>query len=140
MSALLVYSPKCNFCIDIMNFVNSNQQLKQLVRFHNVNTQGVPPQYAKQINRVPTMLTKNGKLLIGNEIKQWLSSLLPNEITNCTLSGGMCGLSSLDDDDDDDSVFLLDNYGQSLQPAMTPELQNRISQNVNESFNNNNKR
>lgn len=139
MSALLVYSPKCNFCIDIINFVNSNQQLKQLVRLHNVNTQGIPSQYTKQINRVPTMLTKNGKLLIGNEIKQWLGSLLPNEITNCTLSGGMCGLSSLDDEDDDDSVFLLDNYGQSLQPAMTSELQARISQDVSESFNNTNK-
>jgi hypothetical protein len=85
------------------------------------------------------MLTKNGKLLVGNEIKQWLGSLLPNEITNCTLSGGMCGLSSLDDEDDDDSVFLLDNYGQSLQPAMTSELQARISQDVSESFNNTNK-
>ena len=25
------------------------------------------------------MLTKNGKLLVGNEIKNWLDSLLPNE-------------------------------------------------------------
>lgn len=140
MSALLVYSPKCNHCIDIMNFINNNSQLKQLVRLHNVNTQGVPPQYSKQINRVPTMLTKNGKLLVGNEIKQWLGSLLPNDITNCTVGGGLCGLSNLDGDDDDDSVFLLDNYGQSLQPAMTPELQARISQNVNETFNDSNKR
>jgi hypothetical protein len=86
------------------------------------------------------MLTKNGKLLVGNEIKQWLGSLLPNDITNCTVGGRLCGLSNLDDDDDEDSVFLLDNYGQSLQPAMTPELQARISQNVNETFNNSNKR
>ena len=136
MSALLVYSDKCTFCKDVMSYVSSNEQLSQIVRYHNVNTLGLPPQYQKQITRVPTLLTKNGKILVGKEIKQWLSSLLPVEFTSCSLGGGF-GSSSIDGNDDNDSMFSLDSYGQSLQPAITPELQARISQSVNEAYNTN---
>lgn len=137
MSALLIYSNRCSHSKDIINFINQHAQLKQIVQFHDVNTLGIPQQYANKINRVPTMLTKNGKLLVGNEVKQWLQSLLPNEITNCQL--GSCGIGtwSLDGDDDDGSIFSLNNYGQSLQPAITPELQQKINQQVGEAFNQN---
>ncbi len=136
MSALLVYSNRCNHSRAIIQYINSNDQLKQIVRFHDVNTQGVPQQYAQYIKRVPTMLTKNGKVLVGNEIKNWLESLLPVEFSSCSLLG--CGLgSSLDDPDDKDGYYSLDDYGKSLQPAMTPELEARVSQSVNEAFNNN---
>jgi hypothetical protein len=79
------------------------------------------------------MLTKNGKILVGQEIKAWLQSLLPNTFTNCDLNscrgfGG--GLASFDGSEETDGIFLLENYGQSLQPAMTPELQNKISKPV----------
>jgi hypothetical protein len=133
MSALLVFSPKCKHSIEILNFIESAPQLKQLVQFHDVSTRGVPPQYSRQITRVPTMLTKNGKILVGQEIKAWLQSLLPNTFTNCDLNscknfGG--GLASLDGSDDSGGIFMLENYGQSLQPAMTPELQSKISKPV----------
>lgn len=137
MSALLIYSNRCNHSKDIISFINQHAQLKQLVQFHDVNTLGIPPQYANKINRVPTMLTKNGKLLVGNEVKQWLQSLLPNEITNCQLGAGGIGTWSLDGEDDDGSIFSLNNYGQSLQPAITPELQQKINQQVGEAFNQN---
>ena len=136
MSALLVYSDKCAHCKDIMSYVSSNPQLTQIVNYHNVNRLGLPPQYQKQITRVPTMLTKNGKILVGKEIKQWLSSLLPVEFTSCSMGGGF-GCSNIDGDDEDGNMFSLDNYGQSLQPAITPDLQERISQSVNEAFNTN---
>jgi hypothetical protein len=83
------------------------------------------------------MLTKNGKLLVGSEVKQWLQSLLPNNITNCQLGGSGIGSWSLDGEDDDDSIFNLNNYGQSLQPAITPDLQQKINQQVGEAFNQN---
>ena len=137
MSALLIYSNRCNHSKDIINFINQHAQLKQLVHFHDVNTMGIPPQYANKINRVPTMLTKNGKLLVGNEVKQWLQSLLPNDITNCPLGSGGIGSWSLDGEDDDDSIFNLNNYGQSLQPAITPDLQQKIDQKVGDAFNQN---
>ena len=136
MSALLIYSNKCKHSQIVIQYINSNQQLKQIVKFHDVNLYGVPQQYAKYITRVPTMLTKNGKFLVGNEIKNWLESLLPNEFTSCSLYG--CGLgTNLDNSDDSDNIFSLDNYGVSLQPAMTQELQDRISKSVNEAFNTN---
>ena len=82
--SLLIYSPKCSHSLDIIDYIKRQPQLSQLVNFHNVNVQGIPSQYAHQITRVPTMLTKNGKFLVGNEIKNWLQSLLPNnEIETC---------------------------------------------------------
>ena len=134
MSALLVYSQKCKHSIEILNFLESTQQLKQMVQTHDVNRLGVPQQYSKQITRVPTLLTKNGKILVGNEIKAWLESLLPNTFSNCDVNsckgfGG--GIASFDGaEDNGDNIFLLDNYGQSLQPAMTPELQSKINKAV----------
>jgi hypothetical protein len=130
MAALLVYSPKCQHSLDILRFLDTNASLKQIVQLHNISTSGVPPQYAGQISRVPTLLTKNGKILVGNEVKAWLESLLPNTISNCELGGRGCTFSSFDGDDEDDSIFQLNNYGQSLQPAMTAELQAKINKKV----------
>jgi hypothetical protein len=76
------------------------------------------------------MLTKNGKILVGNEIKNWLDSLLPTEeLSNWGFSGG-CSMTTLDGEDNDAAVFSLDNYGQSLQPAMTRELEEKINRDV----------
>lgn len=136
MSALLVYSNKCQHSQKVIQFIRSNQQLSQLVKFHDINVHGVPRDYSQHIKRVPTMLTKNGKILVGNEIKNWLESLLPNELTSCQL--GKCSFgTNLDNSDDSDELFSLDRYGTSLQPAMTPELEAKINQSVNEAFNTN---
>jgi hypothetical protein len=134
MAALLVYSPKCKHSIEILQFLDTVPQLKQMVQIHDVNRLGVPPQYARQITRVPTMLTKDRKILVGNEIRAWLDSLLPAKFTTCDLFscksfGG--GLASLDGSEGgDDGMFSLDNYGQTLQPAMTKELQDKINKPV----------
>ena len=77
--SLLIYSPRCKHSMELVEYINGQKQLKQLVNYHNVNTQGIPKQYTNKINRVPTMLTKNGKILVGNEIKNWLDSLLPKK-------------------------------------------------------------
>jgi hypothetical protein len=106
--------------MDVIEYVNKHPQLKQLVHYHNVNTQGVPPNYRNKINRVPTMLTKNGKVLVGNEIKNWLDSLLPaKEITQAGLGGMACGMTSLDGGGGVSDMFSLDDYGRTLQPPMT---------------------
>ena len=104
-----------------------------MIQYHNVNLQGIPQQYAEQITRVPTMLTSDKKFLIGNEIKAWLVSLLPCEISQCSL-GGCMGVSSIEGDEDDGDMFTLDNYGQTLQPPMTPELQAKIQKKVTDAF------
>ena len=128
--SLLIYSPRCKHSMEIVSYVNGQPRLKQLVHYHNINTQGIPPAYKNKITRVPTMLTKNGKILVGSEIKNWLESLLPNkEITNWGFGGG-CSMTTLDSEDNDSEMFSLDSYGQSLQPAMTQELQDKISRDV----------
>lgn len=139
MAALLVYSQSCKHCQEIMHLLQSNPSLQSLVQFHNVNTQGIPPQYRTKINRVPTLLTKNGKLLVGSEVKRWLESLVPCEITNCTLGSMSCSMASVDGDEDDGNMFNLDDYGRSLQPVMTPELQDKIKKDVGAAFNTFNK-
>jgi hypothetical protein len=76
------------------------------------------------------MLTKNGKILVGNEIKNWLDSLLPNKEVSNWGFGGACSMTNLDNEDNDADIFTLDNYGQSLQPAMTRELEEKINRDV----------
>lgn len=128
--SLLIYSPRCKHSMEVIEYINQHKQLKQIVHYHNINTQGIPPAYRNKISRVPTMLTKNGKILVGGEIKNWLDSLLPTEeLSNWGFSGG-CSMTTLDGDDNDTSVFSLDNYGQSLQPAMTRELEEKINRDV----------
>jgi hypothetical protein len=79
------------------------------------------------------MLTQNGKLLVGSEVRQWLVSLLPvQELKTCDMYG-KCSMSSLDGSEGDD-FFELNNYGQSLQPAMTPEIEAKISRSVAEAY------
>ena len=129
--SLLIYSPRCKHSMDVIEYINSHKQLKQLVRYHNVNTQGIPPNYQSKINRVPTMLTKNGKILVGTEIKNWLDSLLPpKEVSHGSVSAFGCSMTSLDGDVPNSDLFSLDDYGQSLQPAMTKELEEKISREV----------
>lgn len=130
--SLLIYSPRCKHSMDLVQYINDHSQLKQIVHYHNVNTQGIPKQYTNKINRVPTMLTKNGKILVGNEIKNWLDSLLPKkDVEHAGFGGSVCSMSSIDGNERDSGLFYLDNYGQSLQPAMTKELEEKISRDVN---------
>jgi hypothetical protein len=116
--------------MEVIEYIGKHLQLKQLVHLHNVNTQGIPSNYKNKINRVPTMLTKNGKILVGNEIKNWLDSLLPRREIEHGGFGGGCSMTTLDGNDKDSNMFYLDSYGQSLQPAMTKELEEKINRDV----------
>ena len=56
--SILIYSPKCAHSLDIIDYINKNEKFKQIVKFHNINELGIPPQFRNKISRVPTMLTK----------------------------------------------------------------------------------
>lgn len=130
--SLLIYSPKCSHSVDVVNYINKHAQLRQIIQFHNVNTMGIPPQFRTKITRVPTMLTKNGKILVGGEIQNWLESLLPvQELDACDF--GKCDMTTLDGEGSS-SIFGLDEYGRSLQPAMTPELEAKINRDVSDAY------
>ena len=131
--SLLIYSPQCSHSIDVINFINKHEELKHIVSYHNINKLGIPPQFKNKISRVPTMLTKNGKFLVGNEIRNWLQSLLP--VKELELVGfGSCNMTTLDGEGMD-KIFELDSYGMSLQPAMTPELEEKINRSVSDAYN-----
>ena len=137
--SLLIFSPKCQHSRELIDFVRARPQLAQLVHYHDVNRQGIPPEYKKKITRVPTMLTKNGKILVGSEIKAWLMSLLPNEdVSFDDIAGFSCSMTSLENDEEvrnGGGAFELDRYGSTMQPAMTPELEAKINQSVSDAFN-----
>ncbi len=133
-ACILVFSPRCQHSRDTLAFLQAYPQLRQIVQLHDVSVSGIPPQYARYITRVPTLLTKDGKILVGNEIRAWFSSLMPTSITNKAIGGAKSGklssLTSLDGSDGSASLFNLNDYGKSLQPAITPEMQARINQKV----------
>ena len=136
MSCVLVFSPKCNHCNDLIAYLDKHPQFNGMIKFHNIITQGIPASLKSYVKSVPTMLTKNGKVLTGKEIENYLQSLLPNkELSNYNFSGGGLGnFSSIDGDDISDIGFDINNYGQSLQPAMTSKLEALISRDVKEAY------
>lgn len=128
--ALLLYSNRCTVCQDILKWLDKHKQVAHIVRYHDVSVKGIPQQYRSKIKVVPTLLTQNGKMLTGSEVKAWLVSMAPApEISNFCFSG-KCAVYGINDDDDDGDIFSLDSYGQSIQPALTPELSERINSTV----------
>ena len=125
--SLLIFSQKCSHSKDVIAFIQKHPQLKQIVHYHDVNVHGLPMKYRDRITRVPTMLTKNGKILIGSEIKNWLQSLLPNEHISHHEFGSACNMGGIDGGDVSDDTFALDGYGQALAPPITPELEKKIN-------------
>jgi hypothetical protein len=128
LMALLVYSDKCKWSADIMSFIKSQPALIEIVRFHNVNTNGVP---SKKITRVPTLVTNEGQMLVGQEVKNWLVSMIPNDFDSWDGTGNLC--SNLDGTENG-CLFDIEKYGESLQPVMTPELEEKIAMNVTEAM------
>jgi len=126
--ALLVYSDKCKWSQEILVFIRGQPALLEIVRFHNINTQGVP---SKKITRVPTLVTNDGNIMVGAEVKTWLVSMIPCDFESWDDTAKLC--SNLDGSDMA-GMFELDSYGVSLQPAMTPELEQKISMNVTDAY------
>jgi hypothetical protein len=128
--ALLVYSDRCNHCVDIMTYIKTQPALLQIIRFHNINTNGLP---SKRITRVPTLVTNEGNMLVGAEVRAWLESMVPLDIDTWCPSG-LCTSSLGDDQDQVGDFFDLNMYGVPLQPVVTPEMHNKINKKVNEAF------
>lgn len=126
---VLVYSEKCQHCGDTIQFIRSQPSLSPIVKYHNVNTQGVP----RGVSRVPTLITDEGKLLIGGDVKNYLYSLLPNTIES-TNFGSKMSTCTLDGSADCGDFFPLDSYGSSLAPMMTKDLEDKINRSVQDAY------
>jgi hypothetical protein len=125
--ALLVYSDKCKFSQETIQFIKTQPALVEIIRFHNITTHGVP---SKKITRVPTLVTNDGKMCVGSEVRAWLVSMIPTDF-ECWDSGrNLCSL----DGTENSALFDLDRYGESLEPIMTPELEEKISMSVTDAY------
>jgi hypothetical protein len=126
--ALLVYSDKCKWSREIIEFIKGQPGLLEIVRFHNITTLGVP---SKKITNVPTLVTDDGNMKVGGEVKAWLTSMIPSEFESWY---GSDNFVSNIDGTDTPTLFELDRYGESLQPRLTPELEERIAMSVTDAF------
>lgn len=127
--ALLVYSDKCNFCVETLNYVKTQPELLQILRFHNVSTNGIPSQ---RITRVPTLVTNEGKMYVGSEVRTWLESMVPMDIASFSNDG--FSITNLDESEEPGNFFDIDMYGVPLQPVLSPELNNKINRKVNDAI------
>jgi hypothetical protein len=125
--ALLVYSEKCKWSQEILVYIKTQPALLEIVRFWNVNTQGIP---SAKITRVPTLVTNDGKMCVGKEVKAWLESMVPCDF-ECWETTGQCA--NLDGTEEP-GFFEIDRYGESLQPRITPELEARIGGDVQDAY------
>lgn len=128
--ALLVFSDKCQYCFEVLTMIKQNPSLGQMLRFHNVTTQGRPK--SDKVKRVPTLVTSDGHILVGAEVKNWLESMIPSEIS--MWDGGGISSAALEGGEGGPDLFALDSYGQSMQPMLTPELKDKISKDPKEAF------
>jgi hypothetical protein len=126
--ALLVYSDRCKYSQEIIGFIKTQPALIEIMRFHNVSTSGVP---SKKITRVPTLVTNEGKMCVGAEVKAWLESMVPTDFESWDCSGDFC--QNLDGSETP-GLFELEKYGESLQPILTPELEAKISMNITDAY------
>lgn len=126
--ALLVYSDKCKWSMDIIQYIKSQPSLIEIIRFHNITTSGVP---SKRITKVPTLVTNDGNMMVGGEVKTWLQSMVPSEFESWESS---LNFTSNIDGTEAPTLFELDKYGESLQPKLTPELEARIAMSVTDAF------
>lgn len=124
--ALLVYSDKCKWSQDTLTYIKTQPALIEIVRFWNINEQGLP---TKKITRVPTLVTNDGKMLVGQEVQAWLESMVP-----CEFESWDAGAGSNLDGTDTPGMFEFDRYGESLQPRLTPELEARIGGDVQDAY------
>jgi hypothetical protein len=128
--ALLVYSDRCHHSIDVITYIKTQPALLQIVRFHNINTNGIP---SKRITRVPTLVTNEGNLLVGAEVRNWLESMVPVELDSWC-SSGLCTSTLGEANDDAGDFFDVNMYGVPLQPVVTPEMHERINRKPSEAF------
>jgi hypothetical protein len=97
-----------------------------------VSQLGVP---SRNITRVPTLITNDGKLLVGNDVRKWIEMMKPDERVDEYMPAGLA-TSMLDESDENTAgdLFDLDNFHMTLAPQMTRELEEKISRKVTDAY------
>lgn len=128
--ATLVYSEKCKYSLDIIQYIRDNPILGRIVGFHDI-ARGVP----KGIDRVPTLVTSQGNHILGGDIKLWLSKMIPQpEVESIGPKISIAGFENTSDECCDRDMFDIDEYGRTLQPMITPDIESKINASVQDAF------
>lgn len=127
MTSILVFSLRSDYCKELVDFVKTNELLVTLVRFHDVNINKVPT----GITRVPSLITPDGKIIIGGDIKEYLEGFLVGDIEPADSNFKAV---ELDGNSGSGGWFDIDRFGQSLQPKMTRELEEKIKMSVEDAY------
>jgi len=75
----MFYSPRCEHCLEA-NKILENTPYADQIEYLNVHQTEIPSEYKKELTHVPAIITNEGKLLVGTEVRQWALSLIPTEI------------------------------------------------------------
>ena len=128
--ATLVYSDRCKYCADIIQYIRENPILGRVVGFHDI-ARGIP----KGVDRVPTLITSQGNMILGGDIKEWLYNMIPQpEVESLGPSMSLAGYDNTADDVVPSDMFDIDDYGRPLQPMITPDLERKINASVQDAF------
>lgn len=71
--ATLVYSQQCKFCMNVLQMIHENPELRKQVHLHDL-AQGVP----QGVARVPSIMVGDD-ILVGGDAKNFLLNLLDKE-------------------------------------------------------------
>ena len=132
MTATLFFSVRCQHCVNLLNYIQNNPPLHHVSQFIDVNKQRIPQDMLQKIDSVPALVTDDGQILSGKELKKWYESMMPCDVSGFGCGGiGTAGING----EDGDEGYDLDDYGCQLAPPMTKELQQKIDMNVSDAFN-----
>tara|TARA_B110000285_G_C15136063_1_gene627016 strand:+ start:739 stop:1161 length:423 start_codon:yes stop_codon:yes gene_type:complete len=130
--ALLFYSDRCSHSSDLLKWLDKHPGVSKLVRRHDVTIHGIPAKFRNTVKSVPTIVTQQGQMMVGKQCSAWVNSLIPPQEVGGL--GGYYGLADLSDESGGKGMFSLDNYGQSIQPQITAEMEERINSTVTDAY------
>jgi hypothetical protein len=121
--ATLVYSDKCKNCYDLIEYIKTKPALHTIVRYQHVE-QGVP----NGVTKVPSLITSDGILYIGNQIKPYLQTLAPDKIEKYQFS--KMNIKRLDNQTNG-KYFSVNDYGKRIVSSTSdPRIDRSVMDNL----------
>jgi predicted thioredoxin/glutaredoxin len=122
--ATLIYSDQCINCYELIEYIKTKPALHTIVKYHHIN-EGVP----NGVTKVPSLITSDGNLYVGNQVKTYLQSLIPNKIEK--FQYGKISSKRLDNQNLGGKYFSVRNYGNNI---INPDPDERVNIPVNDAL------
>jgi predicted thioredoxin/glutaredoxin len=122
--ATLVYSDKCRNCYELIEYIKTKPPLHTIVRYQHVDD-GVP----NGVTKVPSLITSDGMLYVGNQIRPYLQTLAPDKIERVSL-GGKLSTKRLDNQSNG-KYFSVNDYGKRIVTSTyDPRIERSVMDNL----------